>query len=117
MTINAQTGVRTSTGGVTVVGGAFSRAQFNASGTPNAVTTFSMTPGTITVRRVSGTETMTINVVRLSAAGGTPQTINRNRTLPASGVLPFAVAGRLNVRANQVPGTYSGTFTINVNYQ
>ncbi len=115
--INAQTGARTSTGGVVLAGGTFTRATFTATGTPSAVTTFSIPSGTVTLTRASGTETMNVNVLRLSINGGGQVGVNGNRTIPASGTMTFALGGRLNVAANQVPGIYNGTVNISVNYQ
>jgi hypothetical protein len=115
--INAQTGVRTTTGGVTVVGLGFTRATFTTTGTPNTVLTFSIPSGNVTLTRSGGGGTMLLNTMRLSINGGAQVGINGNRTIPASGSLPFALGGRLNVGANQAPGAYTGTVNITVNYQ
>ncbi len=115
--INARTGVRTTTGGVTLVGLGFTRATFTTSGTPNAVLIFSIPSGNVTLTRSGGGGTMLLNTMRLSINGGPLVGINGNRTLPASGSLPFALGGRLNVGANQAAGTYLGTVNITVNYQ
>ena len=117
VTINPQTGARTSAGGVIPIGTGFSRAAFSASGTANTLVRITVASGTIPVRRVSGTQTMAINTLRLSADGSAPRTVNHNRTLPATGTVNFAIAGRLNVAANQVAGVYAGTFAVTVNYQ
>lgn len=41
----------------------------------------------------------------------------RYRIASANGIFHFRVGGRLNVNANQLPGTYSGTFDIRIDYQ
>ena len=41
----------------------------------------------------------------------------RYQITSASGIFTLRVAGRLNVGANQRPGVYTGTFTVQVNYQ
>ncbi len=115
--INAQTGARTTTGGVTLVGLGFTRATFTTTGTPNTVLTFSIPSGNVTLTRTLGGGTMLLNTMRLSINGGGQVGINGNRTIPASGSLPFALGGRLNVGANQLPGAYVGTVNITVNYQ
>ena len=115
--INARTGARTRTGGVVLLGAGFTRATFSATGTPNAVATFSVPSGTVVLTRASGTETMAVNTLRLSINGGPQVGINGNRTIPASGTMAFALGGRLNVGANQVAGVYNGTVNISVNYQ
>lgn len=115
VSINAQTGARTQTV-VTPVGAPFSRARFVAAGTPFRVVTLSLTPSpTITIS--NGASTMTINQLRVSANGGTPQPFGPNHTLNAIGVINFDIGGRLNVGANQAVGTYTGTFTLTMNYQ
>ena len=115
--INAQTGVRTSTGGITLLGLGFTPATFTATGTPNTVLTFSIPSGTVALTRAGGGGTMNLNTMRLSINGGAQTGISGNRTIPATGILPFTLAGRLNVGANQVPGSYTGTVNITVNYQ
>lgn len=113
--INAQTGVRTRTV-VTLAGGPFSRARFVAAGTPFRVVTLSVNPSP-TIVISNGTTTMTINQLRVSANGGTPQPFGPNHTLNAIGVINFDIGGRLNVGANQASGIYTGTFTLTMNYQ
>ncbi len=116
--VNAQTGVRTTAGAVVAAGGTVSRALFTFVGTPGRVVTLGLSPSpTITITRVGGTETMTINQVRVSANGGTPQPVGPNHTLPPTGIFLLGVGGRLNVNANQVGGDYAGTFTVTINYQ
>lgn len=115
VSINAQTGARTQTV-VTPVGAPFSRARFVAAGTPFRVVTLSLSPSpTITIS--NGASTMTINQLRVSANGGPPQPFGPNHTLDAIGVINFDIGGRLNVGANQAIGTYTGTFTLTMNYQ
>lgn len=41
----------------------------------------------------------------------------RYRIASASGIFHFRVGGTLNVNANQLPGTYSGTFDVRLDYQ
>ena len=113
--IDARTGARTSTV-VTLAGGPFSRARFIAAGTPFRVVTLSVNPSpAITIS--NGVSTMTINQLRVSANGGTAQPFGPNHTLDAIGVINFDIGGRLNVGANQAAGTYTGTFTLTMDYQ
>ena len=117
VTINAQTGARTSTGGVVLFGTGFTSASFTGSGAGGVRVRVSIAPTTIQLTRVSGTERMTLNTLRVSAGGAAQQTMPRNYNLPASGVQTFNIGGRLNVAANQVAGNYVGTFTLTMNYQ
>lgn len=113
--IDAQTGARTRTV-VTLAGGPFSRGRFVAAGTPFRVVTLSVNPSP-TIVISNGTTTMTINQLRVSANGGTPQPFGPNHTLNAIGVINFDIGARLNVGANQPSGLYAGTFTLTMNYQ
>lgn len=116
-TINAQTGVLTPTG-VIPAGGTVSRGLFTGTGTPGRVVTLSLSPlPSITITRTLGPQTMTINQVRVSVDGGSPQPIGPNHTIGATGIITIAVGGRLNVAAAQTPGSYRGIFTITMNYQ
>jgi Domain of unknown function (DUF4402) len=107
-TINPTTDAR-STGGGTIgaTGATPSAAHFTAAGLVNAVALISL-PGSITLTRVSGTETMTVTAI--SSNGPTL------RLFPASSTIDIAVGGTLGVAANQVAGNYTGTFTVNVLY-
>ncbi len=67
------------------------------------------TPGSITLTRVGGGATMTVN--NFTVEGGTGF-----RLVPTNTLFQFRVGGRLNVGANQMRGTYNGTFSVTVNY-
>jgi spore coat protein U-like protein len=115
VSINAQTGARTSTV-VTLAGGTFSRAQFVAAGTPLRTVTLTLNPSpTITIS--NGSNSMTINQLRVSVDGGTAQPFGPNHVIGVLGVINFDVGGRLNVGANQAPGLYAGSFTLTMDYQ
>jgi hypothetical protein len=106
-TINASTDARTTSGGTTAAGGTPMAAHFTAAGRIGALALISL-PGSITLTRVAGTETMTVGSI--SSNGPTL------RVFPGTATIDVAVGGTLNVAANQVNGTYTGTFTVNVLY-
>jgi hypothetical protein len=106
-TINPSTDARTTSGGVAPAGGSPSAAHFTAAGRIGAIALISL-PASITLIRSGGAETMT--VTGISTAGGTL------RLFPGAGTIDVAVGGTLNVAANQVGGTYAGTFTVNILY-
>jgi hypothetical protein len=58
--------------------------------------------------RVGGTETMTVTNFTLQG--------QNKRTLAKQASFTFRVGGTLNVAANQVEGTYVGTFDVTVQY-
>jgi len=105
--INASTDARTTAGGATAAGGSPMAAHFTAAGRIGAVALIAL-PGSITLTRGSGTETMTVS----SIASNGPTL----RVFPGTATIDVAVGGTLNVAANQVNGIYSGTFTVNVLY-
>ena len=109
-TIDADTGARTTTGGVTPLGGSFGAASFVGAGTPNRNVLIREPSGTITLTRSGGTETMTVSNFRVNGGNGT------SRQIAADGTLIFKVAGQLNVGANQRDGQYVGTFPVTVDY-
>jgi hypothetical protein len=111
VTINPNTSARSTTGGVTAAAGSFHPAEFVTRGTPNRRVLVRLPNSTVTLTRVGGGATMTVsNFTR----NGAPPT---STPLDATGILTFRVGGRLNVGANQLPGTYSGSFSIEVQYQ
>lgn len=112
-------GVRTKTGGVTLVGGLVQPARFAGRGSINQTVLISLPTATSTLRRVGGTETMTLDQLTI---GSTPTAVLTTRpqafriTSP-TGIFNFPIGGRLSVNANQVPGDYVGTFAVTLNYQ
>jgi Mat/Ecp fimbriae major subunit len=106
-TVNATTDVRTRTGGVTLAGGTPQAARFTVSGTPTIVARITVGAAPVLTRSGGGA---TMNASNMTLNGG------RSRRVPASGTLDVRVGGRLNVRANQADGLYTGTLTITVDY-
>ena len=94
-------GGRTTTGTVVVTSGAFSAGSFTVTGTGAA--TFGVSyPASFNV--VSGANTMAVLVT--GAATGTL----------AAGTVSLPVGGTLTVGANQVAGSYTGTYVMTVEY-
>lgn len=104
--INPDTSARTTTGGVLAAGGVVNAAQFYTYGGPAIVL---ITHGPLPVLNRSGGGA-TMAVTDLSFNG--PQL----RFLPAPAFIDLRVGGTLAVAANQLQGSYSGTFTITVTY-
>ena len=96
-------GARSSTD-VDLLGGVPSAASFDVTG--EGANTYSITlPSSATL--TSGGDTMTIDTFNHDA-GGTPTLSGGSDT--------FNVGATLNVGATQAAGTYSGTFSVTVNY-
>lgn len=112
-------GVRSRTGGVTLVGGLVQPARFAGRGTVNQIVLVSLTTATSLLRRVGGTETMTLDQLTI---GSTPTAVLTTtprafRITNTAGIFNFPIGGRLSVAANQAPGDYVGTFSVTLNYQ
>jgi hypothetical protein len=98
----------TVTGPIVPAGAAAHAAKFTATGSRNAVALIRLPKNPINVTRVGGTETMTVTKWTQDGAN--------NRRIPATDTFDFWVGATLNVGANQAEGTYTGTFTVTVQY-
>ena len=105
--INPTTDARSTTGGTIVAGGTPQAAQFYTYATAN--TTLQVTRGPLPVLNRSGGGA-SMNVTGLTLNGPVL------RTIGPAGLLDLRVGGTLAVAANQLEGTYSGTFDIIVTY-
>jgi hypothetical protein len=113
VSINAVTGARTTTGGVTPVGAGTQRAIFQGTGGLLLITVSGDT--SVTLTRAGGGGTMTASLVRAASTSGGGIALLGSTLLP-SGVQTYYIGGTLTVPANQAAGDYSGTFTLTVNY-
>jgi spore coat protein U-like protein len=108
VTVDQNSGARTVTGGVTMLGGTVSAASFlgAASGLNLIIIRQPATPVILT--RVGGSETM--RVTALPIRGG------QFRLFFTRQAFSFDIGGTLQVGANQRAGTYVGTFNVTVDY-
>lgn len=104
-------GARSKTGGVLLVsqGGSAAAAQFTITGTANAVFTISL-PVDGTVLLSDGSS----NTMALNGFVSSPSAVG---TLSGGGSQLINVGATLTVGNQQVPGAYSGSFSVTVNYQ
>lgn len=110
-------GVRTSTGGATLIGTGFQPAKFAGMGTNGQRVDISLGANQIFINGPGAPMR-----VRTFVIGSTPTAIltttpMRFRINSTTGIFVFPVGATLEVGANQVPGTYTGTWTITLNYQ
>lgn len=115
----APDGTKTSTGGVTPVGGGHQPARFAGKGSFNQFVQVSITATPITITRVGGGATMTVSNFVIGSTPTAPITTAPRtfRITSPTGIFNFPIGARLNVGANQMDGNYQGTFTIVLNYQ
>jgi Domain of unknown function (DUF4402) len=109
-------GARTATNGIVLVGTGFKPASFAGRGTFNQRVDVSLGANSIFI-----TGPGTRMRVRDFVIGSTPTAIltttpRRFRIAAANGVFGFPVGATLEVGANQVPGTYTGNWSITLNY-
>jgi hypothetical protein len=112
-------GARTATGGVTLVGvGDHQPARFAGRGVYNRLVRIRLLSNTIQLTGPGAP--MTVSQFEI---GSTPNTNilttswTQFRIGATNGMFNFPVGARLNVNANQQPGTYSGTFSLTLEYQ
>lgn len=107
-TIDPATGAVTTSGGVLRASSTTSAGIFMGAGSRNAPYQIRIPKNPITLTRSGGTETMTVSTWTLDGP--------TNRMIGANEAFQFGVGGQLTVAANQVPGTYVGTFDVTVHY-
>jgi len=126
ITVDANTGACSASGGVRSAGGC-GFGQFAGQGA-RRLTVRIQIPGTVSLTGPAGS-TMVADTITLGAspdlvflgggngngngAGGAP----RYQITSNSGIFTFRLGGRLNVAAGQRPGQYTGTFPVTVQYQ
>lgn len=109
VTINPYTEARTTTGGATAYGGAVSAGKFAGLSDNPSHLKIDVPNGSITLARVGGGATMTVDNFTING--------NKNDWVTSNVVFTFNVGARLLVGANQMAGTYTGTYTVTVNYR
>lgn len=96
------------TGGVGAIGGTPHSAEFAGAAQSSSVVNIRIPSAAVTLTRVGGTQTMTVNNWTLQG--------QNKRALAKAQSFTFRVGGTLNVAANQVEGVYVGTFDVTVQY-
>jgi hypothetical protein len=117
VTVNQNTGIRTATGGVTLVGGPVSRAGFTGLTGGFGVVQVTVPAAPITLTRPGGgSMNASLRLSNLPGFVFVNLPTNKISIIGANTLFSFAVGGILTVGANQLPGTYSATFTVTANY-
>lgn len=112
-------GNRTATGGTRLAGTGAQPAAFAGYGFQNQTVSISVNSNTPVVRRVGGSETMRFDTFII---GSTPTAQLTTaplafRIASTTGMFAFPVGATLRVGARQVSGTYTGGFSVTLNYQ
>jgi hypothetical protein len=113
----APNGTRTKTGGVTLIGTGFQAAEFAGMGTNNQRVDISLGSNTIFVNGPGAPMRVRTFIIGSTPTATLTTTPLRFRINSATGIFSFPVGATLEVGANQTPGTYTGTWSITLNYQ
>lgn len=94
-------------------------ADYNITGTPNESYAITLPPtvNLATTTTATGTDTeaaMTITLLKARANGAGSDAVVS--TLSSTGTDSFKVGGQLNIKAAQIPGVYTGSFDVTVDY-
>jgi len=106
--IEPNANVMTTSGGVVPLGGSPTAATFIGAAGSASVVIIRVPKTAILITRVGGMETMSVGDFTLQG--------QNKRTLARQESFEFRVGATLDVAANQVEGTYVGTFDVTVHY-
>jgi hypothetical protein len=106
--VDSSTDAVTTTGGVVLVGGTTHAAIFDAVSPAKNIVKISLPKQAVTLTRVGGTETMTVDTWTINGA--------TSRNTVAHETIEFKVGGTLHVKANQTEGVYLGNFDVTLNF-
>jgi Domain of unknown function (DUF4402) len=112
----APTGVRTATNGIILVGGGHNAASFAGQGTFNQRVDVSLGSNAIFITGPGPRMRVRTFVIGSTPTAVLTTTPRRFRIAAANGIFAFPIGATLEVGANQVPGIYSGTWSITLNY-
>lgn len=112
-------GTRSASGGTRLAGTGAQPAAFAGYGFANQTVSISVNSNSPVVRRIGGTETMQFDTFII---GSTPTAQLTTaplafRIASTTGMFAFPVGATLRVGARQVPGIYTGSFTVTLTYQ
>ena len=108
VTIDPDSGLRSSTGGVTLLGGESLPAGFVGAAAGLNLVYIHLPAAPLTLKRSGGTET--VKVTQFTMQGG------QLRLYILKQPFPFRIGGTLAVPAKQRDGTYSATFNVTIDY-
>jgi Domain of unknown function (DUF4402) len=113
----APTGARTRTGGVTLAGGTPRAAEFAGMGTPNQRVDISLGSNAIWIYGPGNRMRVRAFVIGSTPTAVLTTTPRRFRIASNNGLFDFPVGATLDVGASQLPGIYTGTWAITLQYQ
>jgi hypothetical protein len=115
VSINALTGARSTSGGVTAATGLPQRAEFQGTGGNVLVIVTGSNTATL-ARSGGGAVPLTATLTRARQTASGPVALPSAAVIFGGGFQIYYVGGTLTIPANQPDGDYSGSFTLTVNY-
>ncbi len=115
--ILAPNGTRTSTGGVVLMGTSHKPGTFAGQGSFNQRVDISITSNTIDLTGPGAPMQVKTWIIGSTPTAQLTTSPLRFRIRGTAGVFSFPLGATLTVGANQVPGIYTGSYTINLEYQ
>ena len=112
----APTGNRTATNGIVMVGTGHKPASFAGQGSNNQRVDVSLGSNSILITGPGAPMRVRTFVIGSTPTAILTTTASRFRIAAANGVFNFPIGATLEVGANQAPGSYSGTWSITLNY-
>lgn len=119
VTIGASTGARSATGGVTLINSSYRAARFTVSCVAGGGTDTCASTSTYTIDPVVGIS-LTSGANSMTVTGFSVYSVNdhsSSRGRMSGGTDALEVGATLTVGNNQIPGSYSGSFSVTVAYQ
>lgn len=111
VTINPDTGARSTAGGVTGVPSyPGDRALFQGAGTVGTDVDLTLSAPALLISTTNPADVVTVNSMVLDSAGA-------NRTIGVTGIFTVGVGGEFGIAASQAPGLYSANFDLTAEYQ
>jgi Domain of unknown function (DUF4402) len=111
------TGNRTATNGIVLVGNTHQAAQFAGDGTNGQRVDISLGSNTIQIFGPGAPMTVRTFVIGSTPTAVLTTTPQRFRINSATGIFQFPVGATLDVGASQLAGTYTGTWSVTLQYQ
>ncbi len=109
---------RTKTGSITLVNSKVipKSGSYTLTGTGSVPYSITVPTESFDITNTTGTGSQTMTVTELTCSKGTLTAGSVTTAFPSAGIDAFKVGGTLTVGPSQVPGVYTGTFSVTVAY-
>ncbi|HVM23409.1 MAG TPA: DUF4402 domain-containing protein [Sphingomicrobium sp.] len=116
VSVSAETGARSASGGVGLVAGQNGgRGSFAGAGTAGNQVVLTLNPAAVLTSTTNPANTINVSDMRLDGCG--VACVTDTRTINNSGAFQVGVGGDFDIAANQPNGLYTATFDLTAEYQ